>query len=398
MLFVPPRHGKSEMVTVRYPVWRLEHEPSMRVIVGAYSQILANKFSRKARRIAESRFALAADRSAVEDWETPDGGGFRAIGVGGGITGQGGNLIIIDDPVKSREEAESQAYRDRCYEWYTDDLYTRLEPDGAMILIMTRWHVDDLAGRILASDDGPNWAIIRLPAEAEEHDSLGRAFGEALCPSRYPVDILQRIHTVLGPNYDALYQQRPVAREGNLAKREWFPIVEAAPAQAQRIRSWDFAATEKSAKSGDPDYTVGARLCTAGGIWYLEHVIRGRYGPGAVEQVVRQTAETDGRGVQVAFEQEGGSSGKLFAASLVKLLAGWTVRAVPVTGDKVQRAMPWLRQAEAGNFRLVRGAWNAAFLDEIVAFPQGSHDDMIDSVSLGFSQLTQRGWSRGPAA
>ena len=148
MLFVPPRHGKSEQTTIRYPTWRLERDPTLRVIVGAYNQILANKFSRKARRIAVQRLDLSAERVAVEDWETAQGGGFRVVGVGGGITGQGGDLIIIDDPVKNREEANSQAYRDRVWEWYTDDLYTRLEPGGAIILIMTRWHEDDLAGRI----------------------------------------------------------------------------------------------------------------------------------------------------------------------------------------------------------------------------------------------------------
>jgi hypothetical protein len=131
MLFLPPRHGKTEMTTVRYAAYRLKRDPELRVIVGAYNQILANKFSRKSRRIAEGRIELSRDRTAVEDWETAVGGGLRAVGVGSGVTGMGGNLIIIDDPVKSREEAESEAYRERVWDWYRDDLYTRLEPDGA---------------------------------------------------------------------------------------------------------------------------------------------------------------------------------------------------------------------------------------------------------------------------
>ncbi|NLE76759.1 MAG: terminase, partial [Chloroflexi bacterium] len=210
MLFLPPRHGKSELVTVRYPVWRLAHEPGLRVIVGAYNQTLANKFSRKARRVAQGAgLRLSPERSAVEDWELARGGSLRAVGVGGGITGQGGDLIVIDDPVKSREEANSEAYRERVFDWYTDDLYTRLEPGGAAILIMTRWHEDDLAGRILRSEDGPNWEALSLPAEAEEGDVLGRAVGEALCPARYDVAALREIRTVLGRSYWALYQQRP---------------------------------------------------------------------------------------------------------------------------------------------------------------------------------------------
>ena len=177
MVFLPPRHGKSELCTIRYPVYRLERNPAQHMIVGAYNQMLANKFSRRALKIAATRFNLNTQRHAVEDWETEEGGGLRAVGVGGGITGQGGDLVIIDDPIKSREEAESVVYRDRVWDWYTNDLYTRQEPGCALVLIMTRWHKDDLAGRILASDDGPNWTVINLPAEAE--DSVGPSRGDS---------------------------------------------------------------------------------------------------------------------------------------------------------------------------------------------------------------------------
>jgi hypothetical protein len=229
MLFLPPRHGKSEMTTVRYPVWRLERDPSLKVIIGAYNQILANKFSRKARRIAEQRIPLARDRAAVEDWETASGGGVRAVGVGGGITGQGGNLIVIDDPVKSRDEAESLAYRDRVWEWYTDDLYTRLEPGGSIILIMTRWHDDDLAGRILASDTAVDWTVISLPALAESNDPLDRDEGEPLNPERYDTAALLDIKQTLGSrSFTALYQQTPIPAEGGMFKRSWWKYYTAA--------------------------------------------------------------------------------------------------------------------------------------------------------------------------
>jgi len=390
MLFLPPRHGKTEMVTVRYPVWRLEGEPGLRVIVGAYNQLLANKFSRKARRIAESRFALASDRAAVEDWETAGGGGFRAIGVGAGITGQGGHLVVIDDPVKNRKEAESAVYRDWVWDWYTDDLYTRLEPGAAIILIMTRWHQDDLAGRILASEDGPNWTVVSLPAEAEKGDPLDRGLGEALCPARYPVPTLARIRSVLGGHsYAALYQQKPYPPEGALARREWFPIVGAAPAEGARLRFWEFAATEKSAKASDPDWMVGTRMVMGHGLWYIEDVIRARIGPGAVEALVKQTAALDGWSIAISFEQEPAAAGKLFAAAMIKALAGYNVHAEPATGDKVTRALPFFAQAEAGNVRLLHGPWNEAWLQEITAFPLGGHDDQVDSASGAFNELTR---------
>jgi len=222
MIFMPPRHGKSEQTTVRYPVWRLERNPQLQVIIAAYNQFFANKFSRKARRIAARRMVLAGDRNAVEEWETQAGGGLRVVGVGGGVTGQGADLCIIDDPVKNREEAESPVYREKVWDWYTDDLYTRLEPGAAVVLIQTRWHVDDLAGRILKSDDAPNWTVINLPAEAEDGDPLGREVGEALCPERYDKAALADIRRVLQSAYAALYQQRPVPAEGAVFKWPWF--------------------------------------------------------------------------------------------------------------------------------------------------------------------------------
>lgn len=386
MLFLPPRHGKSEMVTVRYPVWRLEREPGARVIIAAYNQTLAEKFSRKSRKIARTRFALNEERTATEDWETAQGGGMRAVGVGGGITGQGGDLIIIDDPVKSREEAESQVYRDRVWDWFTDDLYTRLEPGAAMVLIQTRWHQDDLAGRILASDTGKEWTVVSLPAEAEAGDPLGRQIGEALCPERFDSGALQQVRSVLGSySYNALYQQRPRPREGGMFKREWFPIVDAAPIQARRARYWDKAA------STDGDYTVGVLMSrTDDGIYYVEDVVRGQWSPFQRQQIELQTAQMDGAGVQVWVEQEPGSGGKESAMLSVRRLAGFTVHVDRVTGDKAVRAMPYAAQCEAGNVKLVRGAWNRDYIDEMCAFPNGAHDDQVDASSGAFNKLTMR--------
>lgn len=386
MLFVPPRHGKSEMVTVRYPVWRMERDPSLRVVVGAYSQTLANRFSRKSRRIAKERFELDTERKAVEEWETAGGGTFRAVGVGAGITGQGGHLIVIDDPVKNREEANSETYREKVWQWYTDDLYTRLEPDATVILIMTRWHEDDLAGRILASDDADQWTVISLPAEAEENDPLGRAEGEALCPERYDLAALASIKRVLGHSYYALYQQRPTPPEGGMFKRHWFEIVGAAPKDAERVRAWDRAATENAG-----DYTVGLKMAKdKQGIYYVEDVVRGQYSDLQADKVLAQTTEIDAglHAVTTWLEQEPGSSGKQVAKITIRALAGHVVKAERSTGDKATRAQPYAAQCEAGNVKLVRGAWNFAYLNELASFPYGTHDDQVDASSLAFNKLT----------
>lgn len=180
-----------------------------------------------------------------------------------------------------------------------------------------------------------------------------------------------------------------VAREGTLAKREWFQIVPDVPKDARRVRAWDFAATERSTASQDPDYTVGARLAERDGIYYIEHVIRQRVGPGDVEALVCQTAATDGYGIPIVMEQEPGSSGKLFTSNMIRRLSGFTVKAEKATGDKVQRAMPFLSQAQAGNVKLVRGGWCSDLLDELAAFPVGSHDDQVDATALAFNALAR---------
>jgi hypothetical protein len=212
------------MVTMRYPVWRLIGRPDLRVIIGAYNHELALEFSGFARNLARECGLLGPTSVAAHDWRTTAGGGIRAVGVGSGVTGRGANLIIIDDPVKSREEAESEAYRRRVWNWYRDDIYTRLEPNGAVILIQTRWHGDDLAGRLLAeaAAGGEAWEVINLPALADANDPLGRQPGEALCPERFSVADLERVRTVLGTySFEALYQQRPRPQAGALMKREW---------------------------------------------------------------------------------------------------------------------------------------------------------------------------------
>lgn len=175
---MPPRHGKSEMVTFRYTAWRLSQDPSLNVIIGSYNQRLANKASRRILRISSDCRAVEKPPKgvtlarSVAEWETGGGGTVRAVGVGAGIAGFGAGLVVIDDPVRNRADAESTTYRDKVWDWFNDDIYTRLEPKAAIILIQTRWHEDDLAGRLLKemADGGEEWEVVRLPAIAVESD------------------------------------------------------------------------------------------------------------------------------------------------------------------------------------------------------------------------------------
>ena len=384
MVFLPPRHGKSEMGTVRYPVYRMERDPTTRVMVTAYGQTLAEKFSRKARRVARAAgIALSTDRTSAEDWETAAGGGLRAAGVGGAVTGMGANLIFIDDPVKSRKQANSLAYRNEAWDWYCEDVYTRREPGGAIVLQMTRYHEDDLAGRILASDDGPNWTVVKLPALAEENDPLGRRPGEALCPERFDERELAEIAVVLGHNFSALFQQRPTAREGTFFRRDWFDHrVETCPdLVSSRWRAWDMAASQDAG-----DWTAGARLSrTPDGVFWFEHMARFRLEPTRRDAKVLDVARADPRNTRFRMEQEPGSAGVGAGQAFVRLLAGLPASFAPSTGSKEVRAESLASQLGAGNVRVVRGPWVPAMIAEFCDFPNGANDDQVDAGASAFN-------------
>jgi len=222
MIFVPPRHGKSELSSIKFPAWYLGRHPDKEVITSSYSAELAQDFGYKTRNLVDIQeyqdifnTKLRDDSKSKAKWLTGEGGGYTATGVGGAITGRGADLAVIDDPFKNREEAESKTIRDKVYNWYTSTLYTRLEKNGAIILILTRWHKDDLAGRLLkAMEEGKeHWEVVQFPAIAvkdEEH----RKKGEPLWEEKYNLDTLENIKSTIGLyDWNALYQQTPVSSE-----------------------------------------------------------------------------------------------------------------------------------------------------------------------------------------
>jgi len=407
MVFMPPRHGKSETVSRLFSAYYLLRHPEHWVGLTSYAEGLAFTLSRNARNNYErGGGALSQQAYAVSHWETGRGGGMWAAGVGGGITGKGFHLGIIDDPLKDAEEAQSETIRDKIKDWYQSTFSTRQEPDASIVVIQTRWHEDDLSGWLLEreSDEPEGWHIVCLPAIAEDLPDFPtsctvepdwRAQGEALCPERYPLERLRKIERRIGPYFWAsLYQQRPAPREGGLFKRAWFEIVGAAPADAKRVRFWDRAAT-----AGAGDFTAGVLVAHKDGTYYIEDVQRGQWASGDRDKIIVQQAQLDaGRhagGVTIGGEQEPGSSGVDAAKAFVRMLAGFAVYTTPSTGSKEQRADPLASQAQAGNVKIVRGAWNGAFLDEMCSFPAGAHDDQVDAASGAFNRLA-RLYAQGP--
>ena len=376
ILTVPPRHGKSEGVTVRLPVYVLEEDQKKRVIVAAYSQTLSDKFSRKTRRIARARIKLSEERTAVDDWETEEGGGYRSAGVGAGVTGMGADLIIIDDPVKNRAEADSPTYRNKVYEWFTDDLSTRLEPGGKMILIMTRWHEDDLAGRILASEEKEDWILVNIPALAEDNDPLGRKPGQALCPERYDEEALARLKRRLKTSFSALFQQRPQALEGGTFKAAWWKYYNPAalPHFNRIIHSWDtgFKANQKN------DYSVGTIWGETQTGFYLLDLFRGQVEYPDLKKMITAMAEKwRPNGVLIEDKASGQSLIQDLRRSTKLPIIG-----IPANDDKSTRASAISSIVEAGRVYLPETSpWLADYLIEMGNFPNAPNDDQVDSTS-----------------
>lgn len=403
MFFLPPRHTKSETITVRYPAYDLERDPKRRIAITSATATLAEKFSRKTRAIVRARGAvnLNLERQSVNDWLTQEGGGLRAVGVGGTIVGQGFDLLIMDDPIKAREDADSQAFRDKLWDWYTDDLYTRREPGASMVLIETRWHEDDLAGRILETNQigtEDEWVVISLPALCEGNDPAdflpprsievhlddGRVCGEALCPERYNEKELLAIRETMQGSFDALYQQRPAPEEGDIFKRDWFKnSVSRFPYNVKLTQVWD-TAMEKGERN---DYNALVEGCMDAetGTIYVCAMDNTKYEFPELVRAMRQHRDRVGSEADVCVEDK--ANGKparqqlrLQGIPIIEISAG--------TKDKVVRMKSITNYCEAKMIVFVNqhGNCNAALIDQLLGAPYAKHDDLADA----FTHLVRR--------
>lgn len=390
LISLPPQHGKTTKA-IRYLVWRCIRQSGLRTGIVGYNQNYANRLSRLARRVARDAGIEFGEQNAVGEWNFENDSSVYAVGVGGGLTGRPIDFAYLDDVVKSREQADSEAYRERTWEWYMDDFVTRLQENAPILAVNTRWHEDDLFGRILASEDGKNWTYVRLPAIAEENDPLGRDVGAPLCPQRFSLETLIERKKILGEGFEGLYQQNPVPRGGLFFKREWFEVVDTVPGgeygPAERVRYWDLASSLKDSAC----YTSGVLMASANGKFYVEDVIRGRWQPADRNDVIKQTAYADAKRPgfrKTYFEQQPGAAGMETSQRLIANMAGLTVEDDRVTGDKKTRAEPLASQAKAGNVKIVAGEWSGDYLAELCSFPRGRYADQVDSSSGAFAKLT----------
>jgi predicted phage terminase large subunit-like protein len=397
MLFMPPRHGKSQLSSKTYASWVLGHYPQWEFMNCSYSGSLAMQFSRNVRSIMRdpsyhSLFdtQLDPDSQSVEHWMTTEGGGLTAAGVGGAITGKGAHIMIIDDPVKNREDAESETSRQSCWDWYTSTAYTRLAPGGGVLVILTRWHDDDLAGRLLSAEKegGDSWQVVEYPAIAEE-DEPYRKKGEALHPDRYPIGALHRIRKAIGPrDWSALYQQSPVADEGAYFTRTMFNFyddTELPPKEElMYYTAWDLAVGTKEAN----DWTVGVTVAMDmhENLWVVDRVRRKTDASDTVEAILDNFEQWPAMATGIEKGQIEMAIGPFLERRVAerKLFAFNYEELKPGRRDKQARGRAIQGLMRTGKVRFPdpeKYLWCREMMHEMLRFPSGIHDDQVDAIS-----------------
>lgn len=409
VLEAPPQHGKSRQV-IDFVTWASGHMPDLKTIYTSYSDDLgqvANStiqrimdgdkfqrvFARTLLNVPGSKDASTKRNSGYLEYAGHEGS-FRNTTVRGQITGMGLQLGIIDDPMKGREAASSLPIRDKTWFWFTDDFFSRFAENAAMLMIMTRWHIDDPVGRFL--ERYPQARSLKYPALGRVKKGIwipdDSARGEPLFPELKSREFLMMRKKVLGiGSWQSLYQQSPIVVGGDLFPVEKFSIVKALPVEKikRTVRYWDKAGT----KGGSGAHTAGVlmhELTT--GRFLIEDVVRGHWSALDREDRIRQCAEIDNaeRMVETWVEQEPGSGGKESAEASVRNLRGYKAFADKVTGSKEIRAEPYAAQVQAGNVDLLAGNWNRPFIAEHEMFPNGKDKDMVDAAGGSFNKLTIR--------
>lgn len=433
LITMPPRHAKSTFGTVLFPSYFMARNPQRYVMSCSYNSQLATDFGRQVRSVVENKaitqafpdFTLSSESRAADVWRTEVGGAYFAVGVGGTTSGRPANLLLVDDPIKSREDAESMTQRNKTWNYYTSALATRLQPEqgGAppkQIVILTRWHPDDLAGRIMASDDWKEgrWKHINFPAiktvqgekisrrhlpaddprylTPEENTAISPAkryvreeIEAPLWPERFPLEDLKRRQRLNPREFASLYQQQPYVEGGNLIKTEWWQKYPD-DLKPEHFVSLVIAVDTAFKKTETADYSVAviAGLDKNGDI-YLVDVVRGKYDfPELKQRLIRLNNQWRGRGLRAIYIEDKASGQSLLQE--LKRESGMSVIPYKVVHDKVARVNAILPIIEGGRVFIPDAApWLDEFIDETVGFPNSNHDDQVDAATMAIDILSR---------
>jgi predicted phage terminase large subunit-like protein len=420
---MPPRHGKSRLISESTIPWFLEKFPGRNMMFVAYNGDFAEEWGGKAKDIIKARqdlfsYSLRDDRSRVDRFETTKGSTCWFAGINGGQTGKGAHLVVIDDYIKDIEQAMSATERNKMWDKFVANIFTRLEPGATIIIVATRWWSDDLIGRVNKHLKG--WEYICFPAIATAKsvdpikgvDVLGRKPGDVLFPERYPIWRLQEMRdaaNVAGVVFDALYQQEPIDDQSDFTDGQWLRVANGInPADYTCARAWDMAATQ-----GGGDFTTGTKMGrkALARQAFIFNVIRKQLSPLRVEELIRATAVADGIECTVLLEQEPGSQGTALVEHYKRnVLPEFTVIGVPAGNkSKLLKAQPLIAATQSGNVYLVDDSnaqeepeWIKLYRDEFDNFPptQGGHDDQVDTSAICYNHLfaaeaSMLAWGRG---
>lgn len=409
MVFMPPRHGKSELVSRCLPAYLLGRDPDASIIATSYSAGLASRMNRDVQRIVDSdtyrevfpetllnskNVRTVAQGTWLRNASTFEvvgkRGSYRSAGVGGGITGMGADFGIIDDPIKNQEDAYSVVFRDKVWDWYISTFYTRLEGEDASILLtLTRWHEDDLAGRLLkrAKEDptADQWEVLSLPAvcEPNKHEVDPRSVGDALWPSKFPLSILEKNKANGSYFWNALFQQRPAPSKGGIVQRDWLKFYHDLPEGVHDwLMSWDL--TFKETRKGS--FVCGQVWCRKGARFYLVDQHRERLDFPKTIKVMMGMIQKYPQCGKILVEDK--ANGPAVIAALKKDVPG--IIPINVKGSKEARLHSVTPMLEAGNTYFPSERWVDDLVEELVAFPNSAFNDQVDTLSQALNRYKSR--------
>ncbi len=397
-----PTHN-SQLTSIWTPTWWLSRNPRDRIILAGYGETFARDWGAKVRdkmiEHADSlNLVLSSSKLAADDWELSTGGGMVCVGVGGSLVGRGANILIIDDPIKNDQEASSLTYRDRMWDWFQASAFTRLQPNGVMVVMATRWHEDDLIGRILKNDTAKLWTSISIPALAEKNDILGRAEGAPLWPEHFTDDPDYSIRKAsMSPYWFASqYQQRPSPEGGGIIREDWFQFYDLEDADTlvkeadQVIQTWDPALLDKASS----DYWVGQVLARKGADIYVIAQARGHFNLAQATGVMKNWANKYPKAVAKLIENT--AMGPAIKQTLQHEVPGIIpISAKGTKRSRIEAAIPCLM---AQNVHLpqhrngTKPQWVWDLISEACAYDKGTYDDQIDCLSQGINFMTPGGW------